>query len=760
MRKLFFGLLLAGISICVSAHFKGGYDVQGSTLKASDPEAQKRVQRDSMHVTLEEVTVTSIRANEKSAVSYTNLAAAEIAKRNFGQDIPFILALSPSFVATSETGTGIGYTGFRIRGTDANRVNITVNGVPLNDAESHTVFFVNMPDFASSLSSVQVQRGVGSSTNGAAAFGASINMQTEQLRQQAYADVSTTLGTFNTNKNMLKAGTGLINNQWAFDMRLSNIRSDGYIDRASVDMKSWYFAGGYYSANSTLKFIAFGGSEKTYQAWNGVNADSLATNRTFNEIGVYFDDQGKMKYYDNQTDNYNQTHYQLHWLQRLNRSLNLNVAAHYTRGKGYYEDYKRDRKYAEYGLKPPVVNGAALKRTDLIRQKWLDNHFAGLTWSLNYTGTSLSASVGGAASRYDGDHIGKVIWVRNASGLDIGKDWYRNTGVKDDANVFAKVTAELLPSLFLNLDAQYRFIQHTMEGSDDKYDSDTKGMRIIDQNHSFHFLNPKAGLTYRMAEGHDLYGSFSIANREPNRNNYTEAGPNELPTHETLYDYELGYRFQSSKLSVGANLYWMQYHNQLILTGKISEIGELLTSNIPDSYRRGVELMAAWKPAKWFQWDGSLTLSQNRILNFTEQDVDVYDADWNWIDARNNELGTTTIAYSPAVVANNRFSFNIKGVELALISHYVGKQFIDNTSSDDRSMPAYFVNNLSAAYSINLPKLKSLDLQLMVNNLFDEQYVSNGYVWYSYYLDGQRANELRYFPQAGTNFLATIAIRF
>ena len=740
MRKLYVWMLLAGLSGVLPA--------------------QKVVMRDSMHVDLEEITVTSIKANEKSAVSYTNIAAAEIARRNHGQDIPFILALSPSFVATSETGTGIGYTGFRIRGTDANRVNITVNGIPLNDAESHTVFFVNMPDFASSLSSVQVQRGVGTSTNGAAAFGASINMQTEQLRQQAYAELSTTLGSFNTNKNMLKAGTGLINNQWAFDMRLSNVRSDGYIDRASVDMKSWYFTGGYYGTTSTVKFITFGGTEKTYQAWNGVSADSIATNRTFNEIGVYFDDNGKMKYYDNQTDNYNQTHYQLHWLQRLNSSLNLNMAAHYTRGIGYYEDYKQNRKYAEYGITPPVVNGVALKRTDLVRQKWLDNHFAGLTWSLNYTGTRLNASVGGAANRYQGDHIGKVIWVRNASGLDIGNDWYRNTGVKDDANVYAKVTAEILPSLFVNLDAQYRFIRHTMEGSDDKYDSNTQAMRIINQSHPFHFFNPKAGLTYRMSNGHDLYGSYSIANREPNRNNYTEAGPNEIPTHETLFDYELGYRYQSSKLSAGANLYWMQYRNQLILTGKISEIGELLTSNIPDSYRRGLELMAAWKPAKWFQWDGSLTLSQNRILNFTEQDVDVYDADWNWTDSRSDTIGTTTIAYSPSVVANNRFTFNIKEVELSLISHYVGKQFIDNSGSDDRSMPAYFVNNLSAAYSIKLPTLKSLDLQLMVNNLFNEQYVSNGYVWYSYYLDGKRQNDLRYFPQAGTNLLATITLRF
>jgi len=726
--------------------------------------AQQVAKRDSMHVQLEEVTVTSIRANEKSAVSYTTLAAGEIARRNHGQDIPFLLALSPSFVATSETGTGIGYTGFRIRGTDANRVNVTVNGIPLNDAESHTVFFVNMPDFASSLSSVQVQRGVGTSTNGAAAFGASINMQTEQLQQDAYAKISTTLGSFHTNKNMLKAGTGLLADQWAFDMRLSNVTSDGYIDRASVDMKSWYFSGGYYGETSTLKLITFGGKEKTYQAWNGVSVENLAINRRFNELGVYFDADGKMQYYDNQTDNYSQTHYQLHWLQRLSSSFNLNVAAHYTRGIGYYEDYKQDRKYAEYGITPPVVNGTALKKTDLVRQKWLDNHFAGLTWSLNYTGNAWSASLGGAVNRYDGDHFGKITWVRNASDLNIGKEWYRNNGVKDDANVYAKITAEILPSLYLNVDAQYRYIRHAMEGSDDKYDSGTQAMRIIDQSHTFHFFNPKAGLTYRMAKGHDLYASYSVANREPNRNNYTEAGPNELPTHETLYDTEVGYRYQSASLSLGANAYWMKYRNQLILTGKISEIGELLTSNIPDSYRRGIELMGAWKPLNWLQWDGSITLSQNKILNFTEQDVDVYDADWNWIDARSNYLGTTNIAYSPSVVAGSRISVDLKeelnGLRLAFISQFVGKQYIDNTGSDQRSMPAYLVHGLTAEYSIRLPKLQSLDFQIAVNNLFNERYVSNGYVWYSYYLDGNRENDLRYFPQAGTNFLATIQFSF
>lgn len=722
--------------------------------------AQSTQKKDSLHIMLDEVTVSSLRANEKSAVSYSNVSAEEIEKRNAGQDIPYLLSLTPSFVATSDAGTGIGYTGYRIRGTDANRVNVTVNGVPINDSESHGVFFVNMPDFASSLSSVQIQRGVGTSTNGAAAFGASINMQTEKLNPEAYAEISSTYGSFNTNRNMLKAGTGLINDRWAFDARLSNITSDGYIDRAWVDMKSYYFSGGYYGKKSTLKFITFGGNEKTYQAWNGVSAENLLVNRRYNEIGYYIDSEGKDAFYDNQTDNYNQTHYQLHWLYQLNPDLNLNVSAHYTRGIGYYEDYKQDRKYLEYGLTPAVVDGVTLSKTDLIRQKWLDNHFGGITWSLNYLRQNYSATLGGAVNRYDGDHFGKVIWVRNAQGLDIGDDWYRNNGVKDDANIFGKISSEVFNNLFLNVDLQYRYIDYKMTGRDDKYDKNAGLMRDITQHHTYHFFNPKVGATYSLSKKNDLYASFSIANREPNRNNYTEAGENERPTSERLYNTEFGYRFKSAGFSFEANVYNMKYKNQLILTGKISEIGELLTTNIPDSYRRGVEVSAAVKITDWLKWDANVALSQHKIIDFTEQDVDVYDADWNWIDSQSNELGTTNIAYSPNVVANSMLTFKQNQFECGLISNYVGKQYIDNSSDDARSIPDYFINNLSAQYSLKLKNMKSIDFRVLVNNIFDVKYVSNGYVWYTYYLDGNRENDLRFFPQAGINFLAGITFKF
>lgn len=722
--------------------------------------AQSGAKKDSLHVVLDEITVSSIRAGEKSAVTFTNVTAKQLEKVNMAQDIPYLLSQTPSFVATSDAGTGIGYTGYRVRGTDANRVNVTVNGVPLNDSESHGVFFVNMPDFASSLSSVQIQRGVGSSTNGAAAFGASINMVTEGLNPKPYAELASTYGSFNTNKNMVKVGSGMINNRWAFDARLSNITSDGYIDRAFVDMASYFFTGGYFGNQSVVRFVTFGGREKTYQAWNGVSRENLETNRTYNEIGFYKDAEGKPQFYDNQTDNYNQTHYQLHWLQRLKPGFNMNVTAHYTRGLGFYEDYKEKRKYHEYGLTAPIVNGVALSRTDLIRQKWLDNHFGGITWALNYDREQLKVSLGGAVNRYDGDHIGKIIWVRNASNLDIGKDWYRNNGQKDDANVYLKAGYELLPDLFLNGDIQYRYINYSMQGTDDKYDSDAGAMRDITQNHVFHFLNPKAGATYSINNNNDVYASFSVANREPNRNNYTESGVNERPVSERLYNTELGYRYRSADFSAGINFFDMKYKNQLILTGKISEIGELLTSNIPDSYRRGVEVMAGAKLTNWLRWDANVALSQHKILNFTEQDVDVYDADWNWTSSVSNDLGTTNIAMSPNVVFNNMFTFSFKGVECVLASSYVGKQYLDNTSNDDRSMPAYFFSNLTASYSLPLPKMKSVDFRFQLNNLFDSKYVTNGYVWYSYYLDGKRENDLRYFPQAGTHYLASVSLKF
>lgn len=753
------GIVVFSVSPGASPTFEISFLGYKTTQITAVP-GKKTVKLEPASISINEITVTSLRANERSAVSYSNVSREEINQRNLGQDIPYLLSLTPSFVATSDAGTGIGYTGFRIRGTDANRVNITVNNVPLNDAESHGTFFVNMPDFASSLSSVQIQRGVGTSSNGAAAFGASINMQTETLNKDPYASISTTLGSFGTNKNTLRIGSGLLESGFAFDARLSNIVSDGYIDRASVDMKSYYFSGAYHSTNNVLKFTTFGGNEKTYQAWNGVDADSIATNRTYNEIGKYTDNDGKTQFYDNQTDNYSQRHYHLNWISTFNSQLSLNTTAHLTRGIGYYEDYKEARKYKEYMLTPAVVNGVTLSKTDLVRQKWLDNYFYGIVAALNYNTERTAMSLGGGANRYDGDHYGKIIWVRNAANLDQSKEWYRNNGKKDDANIYAKINSEIFDNFFVSADMQYRYINYKSQGTDDKFNDDTNKMRDLEIDETFHFFNPKIGFNYKIAEEQNIYLSLSLANREPNRNNYTDAGENEHPTFETLYNGELGYKYQSQNISFGANAYYMQYKNQLILTGKISEIGEMLTTNIKDSYRAGIELSAAVKPTDWLRWDVNATFSTNKIKNFVEQDVDVYDADWNWIDSQSTTLGTTDIAYSPNVVANSIITTNVDRFEFALFSSYVGKQYFDNTSNDERSIAAYFVNNFSAKYSQPLNKLKSLDIQLMLNNIFNAQYSTNAYTWYSYVLVGKRINEKRFFPQAGIHFMASATLNF
>lgn len=719
--------------------------------------AQSTQKIDSLHIMLDEITVSSLRANEKSAVSYSNVSAEEIEKRNAGQDIPYLLSLTPSFVATSDAGTGIGYTGYRIRGTDANRVNVTVNGVPINDSESHGVFFVNMPDFASSLSSVQIQRGVGTSTNGAAAFGASINMQTEKLNPEAYAEISSTYGSFNTNRNILKAGTGLINDRWAFDARLSNITSDGYIERAWVDMKSYYFSGGYYGKKSTLKFITFGGNERTYQAWNGVSSDYLSTNRTYNELGEYQDINGDTLYYNNQTDNYNQTHYQLHWNQVLNDELFFNASVHYTKGKGFYEEYKTGRYYDEYGLTPDTINGAVQPTTDLVRRKWLDNHFGGLIWALNYQNNNVNASLGGGVNRYDGDHFGKVIWVKNAQQLDPDHEWYRSHSVKDDANIYLKTNVGFWEKFTATVDLQYRFIQHTMKGQNDKFDWDTFSMRPLDISKTFHFFNPKLGLTYQLNKSQDIYASYSVANREPNRNNYTDAGKDEHPVSERLFDTELGYRIKSERFVAGVNAYYMKYKNQLVLTGKVSEIGEPLTSNVDNSYRAGIELVAGMKIISGLRWDGSLTLSQNKILNYT----DVAYVDYNPDNQVKTFHKSTNIAYSPDVVFNSAFSYLYGNLEAGFSSQYVGKQYLDNSSDSEKAIDRYFVNNISVRYSLPIKNIRSIDFLLMINNVFNERYETNGYAWSQFYSgDAKRYNFKYLFPQAGINFLAGITFKF
>ncbi|GHT76531.1 TonB-dependent receptor [Bacteroidia bacterium] len=726
----------------------------------------EKIEGDTTNVrSLQEVEVVSVRANSKTPVAYSNMNKREIADFNFGQDIPFLLTLTQSVIVTSDAGTGIGYTGFRVRGTDANRINITTNGIPLNDSESHGVFWVNMPDFASSLQDLQIQRGVGTSTNGAGAFGASINMKTENISLQSYGEFDGSYGSFNTAKATFKLGSGLINNHWAFDARLSSITSDGFIDRASVDLKSYFAQGAYINDKTIVKFITFGGKEKTYHAWDGVPDYILGEgNRTYNPSGYRGDDEnGNPLYYKNQTDNYEQTHYQLSLLQQLTPHLNLNAALHYTKGKGYYEEYKTRKKYIEYDLDTLFAGNDTITKSDLVRRKYLDNDFYGGIFSLDYKKEKWDVSLGGGANYYDGNHFGKVIWMKDyAFDPNFAPDYeyYRSTGKKTDANIYLKANYQLLNNLNIYGDVQYRYIDYKIKGKNDVWDWNIGEMQNLNVAENFNFFNPKAGLFYQLNKENTLYGSVAVAHREPNRNNYTDAGLNEIPKAERLLDYELGYKFQNRTFSAGANLYYMQYKDQLVLTGKVNEIGEPLTSNVPDSYRAGVELMFGAKITSWLSWNGNLTLSENKIKNYTEY---VLVDDGN-SPQKEEYYGNSPIAYSPNVVANNLFSFHYKGFRANLQSSYVSKQYLDNTGNNDRSIDAYFVNNLILGYTFKPQGLKELSVNLQVNNLFNEKYETNGWVWAAYYTNEAGGLdpyvEKSYFPQAGTNILANIVLKF
>ncbi len=735
-----------------------------------------QTKKDSLQlVHLQEVQVVSSRATETTPFTYSNMDKKAIDKANFGQDIPFLLTLTPSVVATSDAGTGIGYTGFRIRGTDANRINITANGIPMNDAESHGVFWVNIPDFASSLEDFQVQRGVGTSTNGAGAFGASVNMKTENIPANPYGEVNGSYGSFNAAKATLKLGTGQLGNHWAFDARLSTINSDGYIDRASVNLQSYFAQAGYYNGNTLLKFILFGGKEKTYHAWDGVPKDSLKTNRTYNPSGYMgVDANGKPLYYDNQTDNYIQTNYQLHLLQVINPFLKLNAALHYTKGDGYYEEYKDKRKLIEYGLSDVICGDDTLTKSDLVRQKHLDNGFGGMVFSLDYKKNQWDVSLGGGANYYEGNHFGRVTWIKNYAGdtsFYPEHEYYRSKAKKADANLFLKANYQLNTQWNVYADLQYRYIDYKIEGQNDVWDWQTGAMQQLDIHEKFNFFNPKAGILYQINASNNLFASFAVAHREPNRNNYTDANPGKMPKPEQLSDYELGYKFQNNRWIIGANLYYMQYKDQLVLTGKVNEIGEMLTSNIPDSYRMGIELQAGAQICKELQWNGNLTLSRNRIKNFTES-VDLYvqqdpndDDSYEWSGQIDNALGDTPISFSPDIIANSLFHYQWKAWDAALMTSYVGKQYINNTGSDDRKLDPYFVNNLRLGYTFHLENLKSLSVNLLVNNLFNEQYESNAWVYSSYSQAAggttqYRSEDFGYFPQAGTNVMANVVVKF
>ncbi|MBR1519669.1 MAG: TonB-dependent receptor [Bacteroidaceae bacterium] len=729
-------------------------------------------------VDLDEVNVISTRAGETTPVAHTNVSKEQIAELNTGKDLPFLLSMTPSVTLSSDAGNGIGYTTLRVRGVDPSRINITANGIPMNDAESAQVYWVNIPDFASSAENVQIQRGAGTSTNGAGAFGATVNIQTAKPGMVPSFGFDVSGGSYGSNKETFRFSTGLLKDHWAVQGRLSHISSDGYIDRASVKLNSYFLQGGYYGDNTVVKFITFNGQERTYHAWNYTSKyEQSLYGRTYNSCGEYYTEDGERHYYKDQTDNYHQQHYQLLWNQIFTPELSLNVGLHYTKGQGYYEQYKAGKKLYQFNL-VPSTDGT---KGDLINRKQMDNDFYGFIASLNYDNKQgLTASLGGGWNKYDGDHFGNILWTRNAI-AEPNFEYYRNNAKKTDGNIYGKVNYEFIKGLSAFADLQYRHTGLRMNGPTDDYDKQ-KQQISFNQHYDYDFFNPKFGLFYQIDKHNHVYASLSIAHKEPTRNDYEDNIGANLKA-EKLTDWEVGYKYQSAKFTAGVNLYCMQYTNQFVLTGQLNEIGEMIASNDNSgkSYRAGIELEAAYQPVKWFRWDVNATFSKNRNKDWTVSAVDgiAYENsdgdDWNGQGTLN--LGDTHTSFSPDVIFNNILTFSWKGFKAQLQSQYIGEQYMTNTGfryakvgdeSIKMTLSDYFTNNIDLSYTFKMKHIQSATVGVTLYNLTSLKYDNNGW---AYCEVGKDANgkayawstdlyESGFAPQAPFHFMAHLSLNF
>jgi len=676
----------------------------------------------------DEVIVNATRANENSPIANTTITAKELNEENLGQDLTYLMKNQQSVVVFSDAGNGVGYTSMRIRGTDMSRINFTINGMPYNDPESQGVFLVDMPDIASSMNDIQIQRGVGTSTNGAAAFGASVNMNTNTLNKDAYAEINNSVGSFSTFKNTFKAGTGLIKDKFTFDARGSHLKSDGYIDRASSKLWSYYLSGAYYGENTIIRANHFSGIETTYQSWNGVDRATMETDRTFNSAGT--DYGAKSEPYDNEIDQYKQDHYQLMLSQQINTNWVANVGLFYTRGKGYYEQYKVQSKLANYGLDNVIIGGDTIERTDLIRRRWLDNHYYGANFSVNYKKLKkINFTFGGAWNQYDGDHYGEIIWAQYTSNGDINHIYYDNNGLKTDFNVFAKADIYLTKKLIGFIDLQYRNVAYNVSGLD------SDGIYIY-HDKDFNFVNPKAGLSYLINNKSKAYASFAVANREPTRNDFLDNVSE--PKHETLYDLEAGYQFATHKMRLSANYYYMKYNNQLVLNGELNDVGAAVRINVKNSFRTGLEAAAGYDFGKIISLDANATWSVNEIKEYEDE---------------NNTTHTNSkIAYSPQWIGGIQIGIKpTKDFTIGINNKFVGEQFLDNTTNTALKLDRYMQNDLRLAYMLHTEAVKDIEFTFLLNNFTNRKIVSNAYVYYG---------EAYLFPQATINFMFGMNLKF
>lgn len=695
---------------------------------------------------LDEVLVRAVRVNAESPVTHSNLNQEQLERRNLGQDLPFMLNYLPSVVSTSDAGAGIGYTSFRVRGSDASRINVTLNGIPYNDAESQGSFFVNLPDFTSSVQNLQLQRGVGTSTNGSGAFGASLNLLTDAVSVDPYGEITNSFGSFNTRRHNIKFSTGLLNNRFELAGRLSAIKSDGYIDRATSDLKSYFLQGSYLDDNTLIKAITFGGHELTYQAWNGIeDPDLLENDRTFNSAGMYTDAAGNIQFYDNEVDDYRQDHYQLHWNQRYNNNWSSNVGLNYTYGRGFFEQYKENQRFSTYGFSPIEMGGETIDRTDLIRRRWLDNDFYVVNANVTYKDTEWEVTSGAFYSHYTGDHFGEVIWARFASESEIRDRYYFSDASKDEFSIFSKATYRINEKWQVFGDLQGRFINYKTGGI-------TSDIVEIDVDQDYSFFNPKAGISYQPDSRNQFFAYFGRAHREPTRNDFEEG----ISTPEKLNDYELGWRFNSERLKLNTNVFYMDYKDQLVLSGELNDVGAPLRTTSGSSYRLGLEVDATILLSDKWSLRPNLGLSSNKNRDFVET-----------INGELESLGETHISFSPEVVVSNIISYQpLPNMQLSLLSKYVGEQYMGNIDSEASLLDSFFINDINIYYELReVPVFSSVVLTGLVNNIFNVQYESNGY-FYTYDDDFSTPGTITtiegagFYPQAGINFLAGITLKF
>ncbi|MFL2629013.1 MAG: TonB-dependent receptor [Flavobacteriaceae bacterium] len=708
-------------------------------------------------ISLNEVNVEGIRASSDLPITYSNLSKEDLKSRNLGQDIPVLLNFLPSVVTSSDAGNGIGYTNLRVRGIDATRINVTINGFPYNDSESHSVYWVDLPDFASNVESFQLQRGIGTSTNGSGAFGGSINLRSDFLSEIPQSEISSSYGSFNTLKKSLRFSTGLINKNIEFSGRFSEIDSDGYVERAKSDLDSYFLQFAFKNKKTLFRILGFGGHEITYQSWYGIDSFQLKKNRNYNPAGEIYDENGnKTGFYNNQVDNYKQNHIQILWDQEINSLVNFSFGYNFTHGYGFYEEYN-DKWYVEnisfgnetnfkyLNLKPLEVGNTIISNTENITQKWLDNYFNVLTLRVNYLKNYTNLNFGGMYSVYDGDHYGSLVWGQNIPYDLINNKFYENKGIKKELSFFIKINQTISSKTSIYLDAQIRTLDYSIDGT-------IKGPELFKVNDSFVFFNPKVGITHNINDLNNLYFSYGKSKREPNRSDYKNGNP----VSETLYDFEFGWRYLNNMINIKSNFYWMKYFNQLALTGAIDDVGLPIRENVGNSRRVGLEIDTLIKFNNSLSWIFNLSVSSNKNLDFFYERDGILES-----------LGKTNLSFSPNLISASQINYKIsKNLNFILLSKYVSKQYMGNIDSKLSILPSYLISDLNFSYEIEPPKfLKKISFSFLINNFLNKEYISNGY-FYTYNDSWSDPNFIKtiegvgFYPQAKRNFLIGVSILF